>query len=266
VAAFGGYLVIAFSRAVQGPGQALSSRYVPMGLALTLPAFAMALGLLARRLPDRRSERAAIPVVLTVLVMVTGVTGTLSYYRMRENPPDLDEQVLAAVALTDSGDPLLRPNLEAPNQPSIDIPLLASPDVRDHLPDRTPDEQTMLDVRAKMQTDVSAQPGDMPFATSVAGPGLGGDLDLSDCLEQATVASPDGYVEIPGQPSGVQVGMVVPAAAVQVQLVQGDLVSAPATLPVTAGQGFFVRTVASDTSMRVSFGAGTFGICRGGKG
>jgi hypothetical protein len=263
VAAFGGYGVIAFSRAVQGPEQALSSRYVPMGLALTLPAFAIALGLLAERLPARRAERVAIPVVLTVLLAATGVTGTLSYYRMRENPPDLDEQVLAAVALTRSGEPLLSPSLPAPNQPNIDVPLLASPEIRDHLPDGTPDDQTMLDVRAQMQADVALEPGDMPFASSVTGSGLGGDLDLSSCQEPATMAAPDGYVEIPGQDAGVQVGLVVPTDAVQIRLVRGKLVSAPITHPVGVGQTVFVRTVASNTALRVSFNASTFGICRG---
>ena len=260
VAAFAAFFTIAFSRAQLGPEQAASNRYVPIGLALTLPAFVIALEWLAERLPARGPERVAIPVALTLLLVVTGAVGTLSLYRIREYP-DLGDQVLAAVALTNAGEPLLHNAITPPGQSTIDIPTIAGPAIRDHLPDRTPSERVQLDVRAQMQADITSEPGDVPFATSASGHEVTGNLNLKGCAVQATFTPPNSYVEVPGQEGGVQVALVVPTNVVRVQLVRGDVVSAPVSLPIAPNVKSYVQTVAPDTDLRLSFDASTFGLC-----
>ena len=75
------------------------------------------------------------------------------------------------------------PTLEAANQPPIDVALLSEPGQRDHVPSVDPDDDELWLARAQFRVGATPTPGDLPFAHSVTGAGIGGDLDLSDCAD-----------------------------------------------------------------------------------
>jgi hypothetical protein len=257
-----GYAMLAVSRAEFGVEQANSLRYVPLGLVLTLPAFAVAIGLLKARLPARSIERAALAIGLTAFLLASSYASTRTFADNRATFfTGVEERVLLGVHLEESGEPLLRTTLEASNQPPIDVALLSQPGQRDHVPSVDPDEDELWLARAQFRVGATPIPGDLPFAHSVTGVGVGGDLDLSDCSLGATSTLPAGYVEVPAGRQGTQIGLRSPGTSVTVQLVHDGEVSAPASLSTPAGQTVFVATNVPGAALRITPTTPTFGVC-----
>ena len=257
-----GYTMLAVSRAEFGVEQANSLRYVPLGLVLTLPAFAVATGLVKGRLPARSIERAALGIGLTVFLLASSYASTRTFADNRATFfTGVEERVLLGVHLEESGEPLLRTTLEAANQPPIDVALLSEPGQRDHVPSVDPDDDELWLARAQFRVGATTTPGDLPFAHSVTGVGVGGDLDLSDCSVGATSTLPAGYVEVPAGQQGTQIGLRSPGTSVTVQLVHDGEVSAPAALSTPAGQTVFVGTNVPDAALRITPTTPTFGVC-----
>ncbi len=257
-----GYTMLAVSRAKFGVEQAASLRYVPLGLILTLPAFAIAVGLVRSRLPARSIERAAVAVGVTALLLSASYASTSTFADNRSTFfGGVEERVLLGVHLEESGEPLLRTTLEASNQPPIDVALLASPGQRGHVPSVEPDDDELWLARAQFRVAATPAPSDLPFADEVTGEGIGGDLDLSSCGQQATNTLPAGYVEVPAEPQGVQIGLRTAGPSVNVQLVHDGEVSAPAALSVPAGQTVFVGTNVPDAALRITLTTDSFGVC-----
>ena len=257
-----GYTMLAVSRAEFGVEQANSLRYVPLGLVLTLPAFAIVVGLVKDRLPDRAVERAALGVGLTVCLLASSYASTRTFAHDRATFfTGVEERVLLGVYLEETGEPLLRTTLEANSQPPIDVALLAQPGQRDHVPSVDPDEDELWLARAQFRVAGTPTPGDLPFAHVVTGSGVGGDLDLSTCAVGATSTVPTGYVDVPAGPEGTQVGWRSPGTSVTVQLVYDGKVSAPASLSTPAGQTVFIGTNVPDATLRITPTTPTFGVC-----
>ena len=257
-----GYTMLAVSRAKFGVEQANSLRYVPLGLILTLPALAVAVGSVKQRLPDRSSERVALGVGLTALLLMSSYASTSTFAHDRATFfVGVEERVLLGVHLEESGEPLMRTTLEAPNQPPIDVALLSQPGQRDHVPSVQPDDDDLWLARAQFRVGATPTPGDLPFAHSVTGVGIGGDLDLSDCAEGATSTLPAGYLDVPAGRRGMQIGVRSPGTSLTVQLVHDGEVSAPASLSTPAGQTVFVGTNVPDATLRITPTTPTFGVC-----
>ena len=262
VTALFAYTLLAVSRASFGVEQATSQRYVPLGLVLTLPAFAIAVGLVVRRLPERGFERAAVVAGLAALLIAASYASTLNFAEGRAAMLEgVEQRVLTGVHLAESGEPLLRTTVEAPYQPPIDVGLLSRPGQRDHVPSVDPDEEDLWTARAQFRVAAMPTPLDLPFAHAVTGVGLGGDLDLSDCADIATNVLPLGYVQIPPGPEGRQIGLRNPGTSVGVQLVHDGVVTESATLSTTADQTVFVGTNVPDAALRITLTTDTFGIC-----
>jgi hypothetical protein len=256
------YLMLAVSRAKFGVEQATSLRYVPLGLILTLPAFAIVFELVKQRLPDRRIEKAAVAVGVTALLVVASYASTRTFAQNRSTFfVGLEERVLSGVYLVESGEPILRTTVEAPSQPPIDVALLARPGQRDHVPSDEPTDDELWAARASLRVAATPTPGDLPFAHAVTGVGIGGDLDLSDCSEVATNTPPEGYVEVPAGRRGTQIGLRNPGTGVQVQLVHDGEVSAPAPLTTPTGQTVYVGTNVPDAALRIILTTDSFGVC-----
>jgi hypothetical protein len=256
------YTMLAVSRASFGPEQATALRYVPLGLILTLPAFAIVVGLLGAKLPGRSVERVVVAVGLTALLVATSYASTRNFAIGRGAiVAGLEQRVLTGVYLVEHGEPLMRGSVEAIQQPPIDVVKLASPGQRDHVPEVQPDDEELWTARAQFRIGATPTPAALPFARSVTGLGLGGDLDLSSCEEDATNILPLGYVEVPPGPRGAQVGLRTPGTSVSVQLVHDGEVSEPAILTTAPGQTLFVGTNVPDAAVRITLTTDTFGIC-----
>ncbi len=256
------YGVLAFSRANQGVEQAQSLRYVPLGLVLTLPALAIVLGLIRAGLAHRRVEGAAVAAGLTALLLAASYASTSGFADYRATMFDgLEQRVLAGVHLAESGEPLMRTTIEAPSQLPIDVALLASPGQRDHVPSVNPDEEDLWAARTALRVSAQATPHDLPFAGSVTGDGIAGDLDLSDCADVATNVLPSGYVQLPPGTRGAQIGLTSPGTNVLVQLVHDGEVTAPVSMATTPGQTAFVGTNVPDAALRITLTTDTFGVC-----
>jgi hypothetical protein len=256
------YSLLAVSRASFGVEQALGLRYVPLGLVLTLPSFAIVVGLVVQRLPERRIERVAIAIGLSAVLIVSSYATTRTFAEGRSALfTGLEARVLTGVFLADEGEPLLRTTVDAPSQPAIDVGLLAAPGQRDHVPSVQPTDEELWTARAQFRVAATPTPGDLPFADSVTGVGIGGDLDLSDCADVATNTLPSGYLEVPAGRRGTQIGFRNPGTSVNVQLVHDGEVSAPALLPTPTGQTVFVGTNVPDVTLRITPTTENFGVC-----
>lgn len=265
VTALPAYGVLAFSRANQGVEQAQSLRYVPLGLVLTLPAFAIVMELIRRRLVHRSIEGAAVAAGLTVLLVAASYASTRTFAADRGATFDgLEQRVLTGVHLAENGEPLMRSTIEAANQPPIDVVLLASRGQREHVPSVDPDDEDLWTARVQLRVAIQPTPHDLPFADYVTGEGIGGDLDLSDCADVATNVLPSGYVQLPPGRGGTQIGLRSPGTSIMVQLVHDGGVTEPVSLATAAGQTSFVGTNVPDAALRVTLTTDTFGVCNHG--
>jgi hypothetical protein len=256
------YGMLATSRADLGPVQAQSLRYVPLGLVLTLPAFAILVSLVVAVLPGRRIERYAVAIGLVLVLVGSSYASTQTFAHDRSAMMDgVEERVLTGVYMDETGEPLLRTTVEAANQPAIDVGVLTAPGQRDHVPVVKPDDDELWTGRAQFRVAAMAAPADIPFAHDVSGVGVGGDLDLSDCAEVATSALPLGYVEVPAGAMGTQIGLRNPGAALSVQLVHDGEVSEAATISTGAGQTVYVASNVPDADLRITLTTDTFGVC-----
>jgi hypothetical protein len=255
------YGMLASSRADLGPEQAQSLRYVPLGLVLTLPAFAVLVGLVVAVLPGRRIERYAVAAGLVLVLVGSSYASTQTFAHDRANfMQGVEQRVLTGVYLEEKGEPLLRTTVEA-NSQTIDVGLLTAPGQRDHVPVVTPDDDELWTGRAQFRVAAMAAPADIPFAHDVSGVGVGGDLDLSDCAEVATNVLPLGYVEVPAGVKGTQIGLRNPGTALSVQLVHDGEVSEAATITTGAGQTVYVASNVPDADLRITLTTDTFGVC-----
>ncbi len=257
------YTMLATSRAAFGVEQALSLRYVPLGLILTLPAFAVLVGFVGQRLPGGTIERSVVAVVLTLFLVAASYASTRNFVDERSYMlVGVEDRVLTGVYLAEKGEPLLRNTVDAINQPPIDVARLASPGQRGHVPSVKPDDEELWTARAQFRVAAMPTPFDLPFGHSVTGVGIGGDLDLSDCAEVATNILPSGFVDVPAGPRGVQIGLRNPGTGLNVQLVHDDgKVSDPATITTDAGATVFVGTNVPDAALRITLTTDTFGVC-----
>lgn len=260
------YTMLAVSRAAFGVEQATSLRYVPLGLILTLPAFAIVVGLLGARLPGGRVERVVVAAGLTAFLVVASYASTRNFADERGAfVAGLEDKVVGGVYLVEHREPMLRTTVEAPYQPPVDVTLLASPGNRDRVPDAELDQDELWAARAWFRVGATPSPSDLPFAKAVTGVGLGGDLDLSSCAEVATNILPLGYVQLPPGPKGMQVGLNTPGTSVSVQLVHDDdEASEPVTITTTPGQTLYVGTNVPDAVLRITLTTETFGVCGSG--
>ena len=256
------YSMLAVSRASFGVEQATGLRYVPIGLVLTLPAFAIAVEHLVQRLPDRRIERVVIATGLTAVLIVSSYASTRAFAEGRGAMlAGLEERVLSGVHLVEEGEPLMRTTVEANSQPPIDVALLSRPGLREHVPSVQLDDDELWMARAQLRVAATPTPSDLPFPDAVTGVGIGGDLDLSNCADVATNTLPAGYVEVPAGRRGTQIGLRNPGTGVSVQLVHDGEVSAPASLATPAGQTVFIGTNVPDAALRITPTTDSFGVC-----
>jgi hypothetical protein len=261
-AAIFAYTMLAVSRAAFGVEQATALRYVPLGLVLTLPTFAIVASLVGQVLPASRIESLVVAVGLSGLLLLSSYASTRTFAHDRATVvAGLEERVLTGVELIQRGEPLMRSTVEGPLQPPIDVGRLAQPGQRDEVPRVTLDDHELWMARAQFRIGASPAPYNLPFAHAVTGVGVAGDLDLSDCAAVATSTLPTGYVDIPAGTSGVQVGLRNPGTGVSVALVHGGEVTPPATLSTPPGQIVYVGTNVPGANIRITLSTDTFGIC-----
>ncbi len=254
------YLLLALSRAGWGLDQATSTRYLYVGVLLTLPAVALALQLAWERLAAFPRPRALLWVTLAVLFVGSGaqlLRGDAALHEQWvEGSPG---RVVAAATLVAQGAPLLSEKVDPTEAIDIDTGSLARPGVRERLPRVVPTAQEALDSRGYLQVAVAPDSlGLTPAPTARlarAVPVASG----SPC--RRFVARTGATLTLPPTAAGSQVRLTVDGGRVTTQLVRDGLASVRWTHAVRPGEERYVGTVAPDTRLRVTLPSGPLTVC-----
>ncbi len=256
------YLLLALSRAGWGLDQATSTRYLYVGVLLTLPAVALSLQLAWERLADFPRPRALLSVTLVVLFVGSGA-------QLLRGDAELHEQwvegsrgrVVAAATLVAEDAPLLSDLVDPTGAIDIDSGSLARPEVRERLPRVVPTPQESLDTAGYLQVGVGRDSFGLP-------PARGLRLDRavrvdSDGACRRSVARAGATVTLATTPSGSQVAITGTRGSITTSLVRDGLASVPWSHPLRSGAEVHVGTVAPDARLRVTLPTGPVTVCPG---
>lgn len=263
----GAFVVIGHSRGQYGPGFGEAPRYIYFGIVLTLPAFALALQVMAARFERPRLEAVVALAALIGLIVVNGALRMDSYTEQRKlDAGDLEHRLVAAVELVDSGAPVLGSSLDSRWAVDLNVARITDEDIRAVLPDAEVTDQGLLDAASNLQVAMVPEPTGAPSPRDpdlhqVSGPGRLASCDDGLVPDRSVPAG--GWVDLPATDDGVQVGLVTAGSyEVQTSLLRDGLQS-DANLFVTApGAASYLASVAPDATVRVSFPAGSLvGLC-----
>lgn len=157
IACIGLFVTLGVSRGGYGLEGAAASRYLYMGMLLTLPAFAVALQRLWVAMPWPLLPTALVWGVLAAFLVACGVTSTIDYSEQRGRAIDEASVRLAAGqalarradTLSETPDPL--------TSPDVDLPDLHQPGIRDFLHNVHYDSFDVLQARGLMQVRVTTK-------------------------------------------------------------------------------------------------------------
>jgi hypothetical protein len=162
------YLLLAVRRGGWGVASAASTRYLYIGLVLTLPGVALALQLVWARLAPHPLPRAAVWVVLIALFVTSGAAMLTRQGRTNDGwTKELPAQLVAALQLRDQGAPLLSTEPVPDFAPDIEMKALARPEMRSKLPRLDPSRSDLLQVASTLQVRVSRHSLGLPLASGV---------------------------------------------------------------------------------------------------
>ncbi len=257
------YLLLGVARAGLGLDQATSTRYLYVGVLLTLPAVGLSLQLLWERLD-------ALPRPRAVIWLVLGVTFIGSGAQLLAQVADGHEEwvsgsrgrLVAAAALVEQGAPLLSQRVEPIVAPDIDVASLSRPDVRDRMPRVEPTPGEVLAVASHLQVGVSADTLGLPPARRVVVRGVLSTSQRGEC--QRLEVRSGAVVVVPATATGSEIALMVAAGQIFTELQRAGLASPRWEHDVPAGTTLHVGTVAPDAQLRITLPSGDLTLCGGG--
>ncbi|MBD3923743.1 hypothetical protein IEZ26_03850 [Nocardioides cavernae] len=265
------FVLIGHSRGQYGPQFGAASRYVYFGVVLTLPAVACALEVLSRQFTRRMLEAtAALAAVIGILI----VNGTLAMdrYTVQRSADTLglEQRLVAAVDLLDSGAPTLSASLDSRWATDMHKDRIVDDDIRAALPRIPVTDQGRLDAAAHLQVALVSEPIDAPSPTKASLTQVSGPARLAPCSAAPMpnrVVPVGGWIDLPASSKGGQVGLIAAGGyEIQTTLFRGGLQSDTNFLVLPANTLSYVASVAPDASMRVLVPAGSLiGLCTAGR-
>jgi hypothetical protein len=264
MALFFNYLLLAVTRAGWGVQSSTSTRYLYVGVLLTLPAVGLSLNLLWERM-------AAYPLPRTLVWLALGVvfigSGAALLHRAevlnRSWTVGMRGRVVAATDLVHQGVPLLNTHAEPDAAPDIDTASLARPDIRSRLPHFEPSLYSKLGAAGFLQVAVSEDPLDLPVAEGVTVrkmKAVSGDPDACQVYDARAGAT----VEVPGTAAGAEVRLRVSQDTILTQLRQDETTGLRWSHPVHPDTELHVGSTAADSVLRVTVPSGEVTLCTGG--
>lgn len=257
------YLILAVSRAANGVQYADTSRYVYSGLVLMVPALAVCLHHASLRLPGSKLQRTCVAVCVTAVVVVTQVSVTLAFAKVREGELQSSfERIVAGRQLWADAD-VIAPST-ARFDPVIPKDVMLSDEFLEALPienDLEPGPQAVADAQALLQLSSGAEDPGLPPADGAEVAGVAGVVG-SNCKREYGSDGPFTVV-VQGTPKGVQVAMAVPAESVLVEFLSGPIASYPARATALVGPDelTYIATSAPDVWMRITVPDGPIRLC-----
>lgn len=265
------FVLMGHSRGQYGPGFGAASRYVYFGAVLTLPSVACALEILSRHFERRRLEAA---VALTAVIGLLVVNGTLAMDRYtvqrKADTLGLEQRLVAAVDLLDSGAPTLSASLDSRWSIDLHKDRIVDADIRAALPRISVTDQGLLDAAANLQVALVPEPIDAPSPTQASLMQISGPARLAPCSAAPApdrMAPAGGWIDVPASAEGGQVGLVAASGyEIQTILFRGGLQSDTNHFVVTPNTLSYVASVAPDALMRVLVPAGAvISLCTAGR-
>ncbi|MCW2756600.1 MAG: hypothetical protein JWO46_346 [Nocardioidaceae bacterium] len=257
------YGLIAFTRAgLADDRPTVASRYVYLGVVLTLPALAMAIRVVADRLQQRRRTSRVVGVVFVLAVLVVGVLETRSFHADREVVIGSSRDVVVGAAtLATDGATLLSDHPDPTYAPDLTTELLTRPDVRAALP-RDPSRAAELEASGALQVGTSPSGLTLPVAPRVrllrvsAQPATG-----DGCTTGVAQRQP--LLVLPATPTGSKVRLTVEGRGVATVLAKGSRRSGLVQRVMAPGVPTWIGTSAPGGSLRVHLPPGGFTVCTG---
>ena len=255
----GMYVLLGFSRAGLGLEAAKASRYAYFGITLTIPAFAAVLSWLASRIADDRLRRVGFAVFL-VAIAVSGTAQTVAFTDGRLTlSPRLEQRILGARALIEQDQVLLSHALDPIYSPNLTTDAMQRPEIADALPDAPATPLGVLDAGAVLQAASSRESLDLP-ETEVGTHNVVGDQVDEGCAPMT--ATNEAWLDLPPSPDGGQILVKGLSDALPGQLLRGNLVSVPVSLPAYP-KATYIGSTATDATLRITVPPGPFELCRG---
>jgi hypothetical protein len=258
------YLLLALTRAGWGVESSISSRYLYIGVLLTLPAVALSLNLVWEWLAGHPLPRAVTWLALGAVLVGFGAASLHHAAEYNEGRiAGLRGRVVASARLVETGAPLLNKTAEPAIAPDIDTTSLARRSVRSRLPRFDPPLSAVLGAAGYLQVGVSEDSLDLPLAEGVRTrkmdviSGEHASCQLLDARAGATV-------ELPATLSGSEVRLTVSQDTVLTQLLEDGGSSQNWSHDVDPGRELHVGTTAADARLRVTVPSGEVTLCTGG--
>jgi hypothetical protein len=256
------FLLLAVTRGGLGLAVAGSTRYLYLGLLLTMPAVGAALQLAWSAMSRHSLVRTGVWIG-TALVFV--VFGAADFHRvggmLAETTDGLSARTVAASRMIEGGDPLLSGQVDRVNAPDLDTASLSRPGVRGALPQIVPAPQDVLDAAANLKVAVAKDPFDVHKAAKVTWRGsVDGATYDGGCQTVRAVAGAE--VVVAPRPGGAQVRLVVSGDHLVTGLTLGSRHSMGVEWDVVAGEPNYVATTDGTASLTVTVPSGEVSVCR----
>lgn len=247
-----------------GVGQAQASRYTYVASVLMAPALALALQLVADRLPDPRWVPTCLVVGIGALVIVNGVLQTHQYLEGRKTMVlSQRDQVLGLAFIMRSGDRVLSTVSDPDKIPGVSTTILRSPPFQSALPGQPVGAQAQLDAAAQLLVGVGSARlpiSSAPTATLQSG-FTSTAVTARGCHDYPATASTP-VIELPPSTGGSQIRITGATTSVTTVLRRGALASSPLSWAVRPGSPIFVGTSAPHSNLEITLDhGGTVMIC-----
>ena len=261
------FALFAYTRSGLGEGAGAATRYLYFGVLFCIPAVALAIDLLRRRLLDRPF---ALPVATVVMLAMTGALGMANLNRFSDERVntigDLKQRIAATMRLVDEGAPVLWQMPSPDRNPDITVANLDRAGVRDDLQGVDVSPRDLLDARGQLQVAVSGSPlADLPPAGAISWSGLdpaGLITDALDSCQERTVSGEDVYLEFDVPRRGTSLALTTQDnAEIRTSLRDGQDTSESLDWDVDSGEYVTVETTASGLNLQVRVPPGQVTVC-----
>jgi len=259
------FALFGYSRSYLGSHGAETSRYVYVGVILTVPALAALLEAAATRLHGRRWPLLAAWVAGCVWTVALGSAQAAHWAQVRQPAVQATKQTVAAAArLVADGEPLLRTQPDADRNPDITTAALARRSVASTLPAVRPSREIQLDVRGWLQVDVDDQPHGLRKPAALVWRGFrsrAGNLDWTDSACTTRRADRSARIDLTVAPAGSEVRLTVSGDEIGTRMASNGRRSTEIPWPVPAGRDVYVGSTAVGYDLRIAVPPGEVTVC-----
>ncbi|RLV49678.1 hypothetical protein D9V37_07105 [Nocardioides mangrovicus] len=253
-------LLLSYSRvALAGEQAATASRYVYLGLVLTIPAFVVALSWLAAAVSPEPVVAVIGGVLIAALLMTSGIGSLLVFHQQRETAiGDSRARLVAGVGIAQGGAVVVG-SLDPTYSPDITTASLRDRVLRSRLPQVRTGPQSRLDAAGGLQVGIGAERlDDVPTTSSLTFRGPGQVTERDRCLSGYSTG---GHLQLTATDGGGQFSLETSGTTVSTLLIRGRVKSHPVARGVPPGTSVWVGTSA-DAELRVRLPSGYFRACR----